>query len=47
MTDEYPMTLALRVWHKLYCRWYDNRAKGHKIRMAFWGWCADIAVKFT
>lgn len=35
------------IWHRAYCRWYDNRATGHTVRAAVWGWVADRIVHFA
>ncbi len=32
------------LWHRAYCRWYDHREAGHRLRAAVWGWVADRLV---
>ena len=32
------------VWHAAFCRWYDHRKAGHRVRAALWGWIADRLV---
>lgn len=34
-------------WHRAYCRWYDHREAGHRIRAALWGWLADRVVRWA
>lgn len=30
------------LWNRAYCRWYDHRQAGHKIRATVWGRVADL-----
>ena len=39
--------LGTAVWHQAYCRWYDQRAAGHRIRAAVFGFLADRVVRFA
>lgn len=42
------MKLGTRIWHKLYCRWYDAHHVTHQPRRAAaWGWLADRAVRWA
>ena len=33
--------MTTEIWHRAYCRWYDHRAAGHRVRAAFWGFLGD------
>ncbi|WP_434315848.1 hypothetical protein [Leifsonia sp. P73] len=33
-----------RIWHGAYCRWYDHRAAGHRVRANLWAVVADLVV---
>lgn len=36
--------MTYTLWHRAYCRWYDHREAGHRVRAAAWGWVADRFV---
>lgn len=38
---------ATSRWHGAYCRWYDHREAGHRVRAALWGWYADRIVRWA
>lgn len=40
------MKLGTRIWHNLYCRWYDARDESPK-SAAVWGWLADRVVRWA
>ena len=43
--DPTDLTTRDRIWHALYCRWYDAREVGHRRRAAIWGWLADAVCR--
>lgn len=36
-----------KIWHAAYCRWYDHRALGNRLRSALWGKTADALVRWS
>lgn len=47
MKDETEIPWSMALWHKCYCRWYDNDKAGNKIRTAFWGVLTDQIARWS
>lgn len=41
------LSAGARRWHGAYCRWYDHREAGHRVRAAAWGFIADLIVRWA